>query len=142
MAPIAEQKPVAHTAEQKLSLVPEQPIKPQNKAPDVINYNKENICEYQSPAVTSDDVKIFLQKRFPFYNTALEETQSQDNDSGKHTSSSKWLFTIYDILLNNFNTNILRTDTSLFTGWHEETGGILLIMVFKLDNFFNWGVIS
>lgn len=92
--PIPEQIPVAPSAELKPSVVSEQPIKPQNKAPDVIIYNnKENMSDYPNTAVTSNDVKNFLRKRLPFYNSThtLEETQSQDDDSGKQTSSSKSL---------------------------------------------------
>ncbi|CAD0202917.1 unnamed protein product [Chrysodeixis includens] len=90
----ARQTPVAHIARQKTSTIPEpeKPMKPQIKAADINNDIKENINDCQSPAVTSDDVKNFLRKRLPYYNSmyTFEDTQSQsqDDDSGKHTSSS------------------------------------------------------
>ncbi|XP_047031023.1 uncharacterized protein LOC124638175 [Helicoverpa zea] len=69
------------------------------KAPDIVadaSHNTENAVNHQ---VTSTDVKNFLKKRLPLYNSLhnLEEPSSerevtislcQDDDSGKHTSSS------------------------------------------------------
>ena len=92
--------------------ITEQPKKVESKAPDIVtntsSQDKENVNHHQHTTVTSNDVKNFLKKRLPLYNSLynLEEALSdkggalsQDNDSGsiQHTSSSKFLYSFIHI---------------------------------------------
>uniref|UniRef100_A0A2A4JLG2 HTH OST-type domain-containing protein n=1 Tax=Heliothis virescens TaxID=7102 RepID=A0A2A4JLG2_HELVI len=79
--------------------VPEEPEQSEVKAPDVVpeaSHYKQPVANHQ---VTSTDVKNFLRKRLPLYNSlhSFEELASergatisscQDDDSGKQLSSS------------------------------------------------------
>lgn len=96
------------------SSVSEKPKKVEVKAPEIIakhtNPDKENVDHHhhKNAIVTSNDVKNFLKKRLPVYNSihefeeALSEidgvlSTSHDDDSGKHTSSSEFFLNLITI---------------------------------------------